>query len=307
MSQIPSSPTFNGFAASGGGGGGNPLANLQTDIQFASGGNPLLASMGGTAGLATDYGNSYASALKANQQNYTNIVKSYGSLLGNIGGILGQGGTGWGVAGPAAQAIADTQAQQTGGAIQNSINRGVGSTTAATAAQRGANFDAQKAYAGLGAQLGQTYAGYTSGLGQGLLGVMNSVQSPYPTAGAYNQLYGSQQALQQAQLDRQTGLGTAAAGRFMSSIPSGGGIMQGGAGARSGISSPFTGSSPTAPLPASELGYQANTTPMNFALTQPGYGGQVPWFGGYAQDQSMNGEVSSNPFGFDSGIYGSYA
>lgn len=171
-------------------------------------GNPYQGILAGPAGLAAQYGQGYNSALQANQQNYSNVIGGYQTVLQNVGNTLGQGGTPWGVAAPAAQAIQDTYQQQAGGAFQNSINKGIGNTTAASAAQRGAGLDAQKAYAGLGAQLGQTYAGYEANLGQSELGFMGSVNIPYPNGQDYSTLY-QQYGAQQANAANQASLAQA--------------------------------------------------------------------------------------------------
>lgn len=161
-------------------------------------GNPYAGILAGPMGLAQQYGQSYNNALSANQQNYNNIIGGYQTVMGNVGNTLGAGG-GWGVAAPAAQAIGDVYAQQSGGALQNSINRGIGNTSAATAAQRGASLDASKAYAGLGAQLSSTYAGYEANIGQNELNFMNGVQIPYPNGAEYSSLYQQYGQQQQAQ------------------------------------------------------------------------------------------------------------
>lgn len=167
---------------------GNPIS-AGLNFNPSGAGNPFLGAMGGPAGLAQQYGQSYQNSLQANQQNYNNIIGGYQNVMNNVGNTLGQGGTPWGVAAPAAQAIQDTYQQQAGGAFQNSINKGVGNTTAASASQRGAGLDAQKAYAGLGSQLASTYAGYEANLGQSQLGFMGSVNVPYPNGQDYSTLY----------------------------------------------------------------------------------------------------------------------
>lgn len=187
---------------------GTPIAG-GLNFNPSGAGNPYLGILAGPAGLAAQYGQSYNNSLQANQQNYNNILGGYQTVMNNVGNTLGQGGTPWGVAAPAAQAINDVYHQQAGGAFQNSINRGLGNTTAASASQRGAALDANKAYAGLGSQLASTYAGYEANLGQGQLNFMNSVNIPYPNGQDYSTLYqqyGAQQAnaansalLQQAQ------------------------------------------------------------------------------------------------------------
>ncbi len=312
---------------------------INAALNFAPGGNPLLASGGGLAGLGLDYGASYASALKANQQNYNNIIGGYQTVLGNVGNTLGQGSTPWGVAGPAAQAIQDTYAQQSGGALQNSISRGVGGSTAAVAQQRGAALDASKAYAGLGAQLAQTYAGYQSNLGQGQLGFMNSVSSPYPNAGAYNQLYGMQASYAQAQRDRQLAMGLGAANRAPGAPQAGGASGIGSAGATNaakfgggggvggggGINVPGTGfGGYTGPAGSFSQTYTSGANPYGlgqgggFGLNPtasggayggggiPYYGGGGGYSGGYGGGQvdEFGNPVDYSGGGYDLGSYG---
>lgn len=228
-------------------------SNISAGLNYnpSGAGNPYSGIMAGPAGLAANYGLSYNNALQANQQNYNNIIGGYETVLGNVGNTLGQGG-GWGVAAPAAQSIADTYAQQSGGAMQNSINKGIGNTTAASAAQRGAALDANKAYAGLGAQLAQTYAGYEANLGQSELNFMNGVQIPYPNGAEYSSLYqqygeaqqtaaqlAQQMALSQQQLRMSAGRsqgsgGGGGGGTSIASRPRGGTYGSGGGGFASG-------------------------------------------------------------------------
>lgn len=102
------------------------------------------------------------------------VQQGYQSLLGNIENTLGLGaalgGSNWGVAGPAAQAIADTQKQQVAQAQQQAINQGLGGTSLPSQLQAQANAQAQRAYAGLGANLAQTVAGYQGSIGGAAVG-----------------------------------------------------------------------------------------------------------------------------------------
>lgn len=247
----------------------NPLGGLNTNLTFTPGGNPYADVT--PAGLATSYGQTYNSALAANQQNYNNVIGGYKSLAGNVASILGQGG-GWGVAQPAAQAIQDTLASAKGGAMQNSINKGLGSSTAAVAAQRGANLDAEKAYGSLGAQLAQTYAGYTAGIGQNMLGAMNSVNIPYPNAGEYSSLYqqyGQQQqsAMNMAMLAQQQAAQQQLALRSLSMSRSGGG---GGGGAAPTPQMPRGG---TYGSGGGSFASGGGLTPSGFGMPMNGAGG----------------------------------
>lgn len=200
---------------------GSPIGG---SLNFQPGGNPLLGILGGPAGLAQQYGQSYNSALQTNQQNYNNILQGYQTVMNNVGNTLGQGGP-LGVATPQEQLIQRQYQQNSGDAINQSINNGLGNSTAATAAQRGASFDAGQSTAGLLANLDQTYAGYEANLGQSQLNFMNSVQVPYPNGAEYNQLYqqyGQQQATaQQFALQQQA---QQMALRSSGGRPSGGGV-----------------------------------------------------------------------------------
>jgi hypothetical protein len=125
----------------------------------------------------------YNNALNLNAQNYQNILgaynqgsqalnaslpgiySGYGQLGGQIANTLGQGSTGWGVATPAAQAIAQSFANQQGSSQQQMINAGLGNTTALQNATNQNTLFAGQAYGSLGAQLAQTYAGYQAQTG----------------------------------------------------------------------------------------------------------------------------------------------
>ncbi len=155
-------------------------------------------SMGRAPGLM-DYTSAYQNALNINQQNYNNIMKGYqgltSSVLGNIRGI-----------GEAqAQAIEDVYAQQSGGAAQSLISRGLGNTTVANSVQRGLVLDREKAKTGLANQLAQLYAGYQSQLGLSQLGFMNSVSAPYPNPAAYADLLRQRGMVQQGKKTGQGG------------------------------------------------------------------------------------------------------
>lgn len=204
-----------------------PPANLgqpiDATLNYQPGGNPLAGLAGGLPGLAMSYGADYNAYLAANQKNYNNIIQGYGTVMQNVASSLGQGGD-WGVATPAANQIMEQGRRAAGGAIQNSINSGVGKSTAAVAAQRGVTSDTQQALGSLGASLANTYAGYQANLGSGELAFMNSVNAPPPNAAAYGMLaqqYGQTQqqaanmAMQQQALDQQQRASNQAASRAM--------------------------------------------------------------------------------------------
>lgn len=124
----------------------------------------------------------YNDLLKKNQANYQNVLDAYGKgaavlsggipgltggydeLSQSVAGTLGQGG-GWGVAAPAAQAIADAYAQARGATTQQLTNAGLGNTTVVGNMQNQNASAASRAYADLGAQLADKYAGYQSNIG----------------------------------------------------------------------------------------------------------------------------------------------
>ena len=268
---------------------------INSSLQFNPGGNPILASGGGAAGLGLDYGNAYNSYLQTAQQQYNNISQGYQTVMNNVGNTLGQGGT-WGVAQPAAQAIADQYAQQSGGAIQNSIDRGIGGSTAAVAQQRGASLDASKAYSALGSSLASTYAGYEANLGQAQLGFMNSVNVQPPNAGAYNQLLANQQAYAQAQQKQRLGLRAASLSRGLSSLGGGGGGSVSGLGSAgqtnaSKFNSGVGGGSSTLYLDPDEgalSGYGGSPAGGSFSI-----GGYSSSYGGAGVASNYGGTVGS--------------
>lgn len=289
-------------------------APINAALNFQPGGNPYagLAS-GGLAGLAMQYGQDYNSYVQTNQQNYNNIVGGYNTVLQNVGNTLGQGGNGWGVAQGAANAITAQGNKMAGGAIQNSINSGVGKSTAAVAAQRGASSDTQQALGQLGNSLANTYAGYQSGIGQNQLAFMNSVNAPPPNAAAYSALYqqyGTQQqaaanmALQQEALTAQQKAASAAGGRG----GGGGGGVSVGAAPRGG-----TYGSGGSGVGASGGGVAPNSTsspfdPYSFLKKPSGSGSQTLTLGGtdpWEEDEDEEGDGSDGTggnFGPNSGF-----
>ena len=222
--------------------GGAYYSPIQGNLPFAPGGNPVLgaaqlgAGLGLPAGavqgldtLAGQYGQSYQAALQQNQAMYNNILGGYQQLMGNqqaaqqpiiqgyanlktevLGDIKG-------IDASEKQAIMDAYAQQSGGAQQSLINRGLGNATISDSVQRGLGLDQQKAQIALQNQMAQLTAGYASNLGQaGLnyqnqanmqntalgqsqLNFMNSVQAGYPDPNAYNALFGQAGQMNQAQ------------------------------------------------------------------------------------------------------------
>lgn len=131
----------------------------------------------------------YNQLLGLNQGNYGNILAAYGQgqqqaanqLPGIYGGyntlgadvqntlgmgqVLGQNGN-WGVADPAAKAIARTYADQVGKTTQQMSNAGLGNTTIGGNLQNQNARAASDSYGALGAQLADKAAGYQSQIGQ---------------------------------------------------------------------------------------------------------------------------------------------
>jgi hypothetical protein len=228
-----------------------PAMNIggPTGISGLLGSMPILGNVLSAFGLAQtpaqqlnqQYQTAYGQAALNNQQLYENILAGYqqtmgnqnqaqggiaagyGALGGQVANTLGFGGTPWGVAQPAATAIANTYQQQLAQNQANLTSAGLGNTTVVGAMGSGAAQQAQQAYAGLGSQLAQTYAGYQANLGQAGLGYlnqatmqntalanqqmqwMNSTASPYPNAQQYQQQ--AQQAGYAMGAGGQSGLG----------------------------------------------------------------------------------------------------
>jgi hypothetical protein len=204
----------------------------------------------GTVPSQTDYMGAYSNALSLNTQNYNNILAGYQGLGQSQVGAQNQISQGYntltnqvmgdiqGIDASQRQALTDQYAQNSGNAAQGLINSGLGNTTVANSVQRGQQLDYQKANVALSNQMAQLTAGYQSSLGlAGLnyqnqanmqntalgsqqLGFMNSVNSPYPNAQAYNDY-----ALQQKTLAlAQQGLGSRGLGGL------GGGVNMGSVG-----------------------------------------------------------------------------
>lgn len=276
------------------------------------------------------------------QQGQTAVGQGYGSLMSGIQNTLGANegvpgvGNNWGIAAPAASAIQKLYSAQsgqqfdaqgnptgtpTGGSIgQGLINSGLGNTTAAPNAQAQATSQYGTAIGGLGAQLAQTYAGYQSNIGQAYLqqqnqenlslanqgnqqlNWMNSVQAPYPSGAAYNQLY--QQYGQQQATAQQFGLQQQAQQQLLKSA---GGRPQGGS-----ISTPQMPGMPGSTYYPSGSGL----TPNGFGLPSNQFGGggasatgnnaagygsiyDAPMYGGPSSDYAYQ---PGAPTGYEGGL-----
>jgi hypothetical protein len=307
-----------------------------------------------------NYAGAYNSALSANMANYQNVLQGYqqtmgqqagaqgaiqsgygqlyNSVLGGLGmgqgGAVGAGGavsggagvgtpgTGnWGIAAPAAQAIADQYAQQSGSATQGLVNSGLGNSTVLANVQRGVGLDAAKAYGSLGANLAQTGVGYMANLGQaGLnyqnqasqqntalasqqLGFMGGTNIPYPSASAYGSLisgalgrYGASSVGGPQAVVNPFGSASGLTGGggansptrpFPSAYPSGGssGLPQTG-GAAPGTGSPFI---PGSANPAGgQYGAQPNPSNINSASYDPYKDPNSALYGNYGETGAAN-------------------
>lgn len=253
---------------------------IEATLNYQPGGNPLLGLAGGIGGLAQQYGQDYNAYLAANQTNYNNITKGYGTVMQNVANSLGQGGTPWGVAQGAADDINSAARNAAGGSISRSISSGTGKSTAAASLQRGVLSTQSRQLRDLGLNLADRYAGYQSQIGQNELGFMNSVQAPPPNAAAYGMLaqqYGQTQqqaanmAMQQQALDAQKRASNQAAARGMSGgggvsipqAPRGGTYGSGSSGFPSGGGvSPTAGGNPYAFLNSGNQSSQFNNVPV---------------------------------------------
>lgn len=167
----------------------------------------------------------YQNLLNLNQQNYAGILNSYNqgqaNLTGNLQSLysgygqlensvmntLGMGTNGgWGVAKPAADAIAGAYSQARGKNVQNMINSGLGNSTLLGQMQNQAASMAGQSYGQLGSQLAQTAAGYQTQINsarlqaqmQGL-GMQTQLQqglgnalAGYKFANTFGDMYGQQ-------------------------------------------------------------------------------------------------------------------
>lgn len=139
--------------------------------------------MGGFGGLRGGVGQGYgtlsqqaqhqAQQTLANQQRaYQSLGQGYGALNQQIAGIYGMGGAngGWGVAGPAAQAIAQNEATGYGNIMSNAAMSGGLGNSATQDALRQNQYYANQSYHNLGAQLAQLYGGAAQNIGLQRLG-----------------------------------------------------------------------------------------------------------------------------------------
>jgi hypothetical protein len=304
----------------------------------------------------------YNQLLGLNSQNYGNILGAYGQgqsnltatlpsiyqgygdikneVMGTLGvGAGAPGGEGhWGVAAPAAQAIAQSYATQRGNTDQQLINSGLGNSTIRAGAQNANALGAAQAYGGLGAQLAQTAAGYQAQLG--LAGQAAQMQG-----------LGMQTGLTQAYLGDLAGYGGFAnkagslTGQFSTgtSQQQGSSSQRGGSGGGNGAGRGQSGGAPAGHIPfggaadnqgqsgrinqvgqPTGLGASGGTGGMQFggapgqsltyggALQAPRPGGAVQWGGNAPAGNPYGGTTGSgggmgttpsatNPYGLQSG------
>lgn len=318
-----------GYVTPGGGSSGSvPTSTSSTSgstiggsLTFGGGGGGMF--YGGEAGLAASYNSAYNSALATNQQNYDNILAGYQQLMGNQQAAQQNITTGYNNL--TTQVLGDIQgsntaqvqmtdksyAQQAAQASQQLTNSGLNNSTVVSSVQRGITFDQQLAQTNIANQFAQLTAQYQSSLGlAGLqyqdsanqqntqLGVqqlnwMNSVQAPYPDAGAYSSLmsyYGQQD---QANQDRQ-----AMTDLYGQMLGASGGTTGGG----------LSGVYGTQPVP-----YYGTSTTGSYSIpgTSPGgttnaysssYG--TPSFSSYDYNSGM-GALGGGYAGYDTGYYSS--
>lgn len=224
------SPAAPAMSAYGGGGGWGIGGGLNFGGMGAAAGMDF---SGNPAALSASYASAYNAALGLNSQNYNNILAGYQQTAGNLNNATNQVAAGYGklqtdvlnnlsLAGSTErQNINDRYAQEQGSALQSLVNRGLGNTTVQSAVQRGLIYDREKSNVNLAEQIANLKAGYQSNLGlaglqyQGNAALqntaqanqqlqwMNSVQAPYPDAGAYAKLAEMYGAAQQAEQNRQ--------------------------------------------------------------------------------------------------------
>lgn len=236
----------------------------------------------------------YQQLLGLNQSNYNNILSAYNTGQQNIGnslqGIysgynqlsqgvmntLGVSGGGWGVAQPAADAIAQAYSKARGATTQGLVNSGLGNTTLLGNLQNQNAQMAGQSYGNLGSQLASTAAGYQAQLGQARLG------SQMQGLGMQTQL--------------QSGLGNALAGYHFQNTAgpltgqqsfSRSGSGEGGSGGGGGNVSGSNAMLGWGGLGATALGWMGGGNPgvgLAGAYSQPNYWGQ---YGG--QGGSLNG------------------
>lgn len=241
----------------------------------------------------------YNQTLGLNEQNYANILGTYGRGAGQlaatlpgiyggygqlqsaIGQTLGVTGGGWGVAAPAAQAIQQTFAQTQGQTRQQMINAGLGNTTVGANISNQNALMASQAYAGLGAQLAQTYAGYEAQIGLAGLGA---------------QMQGAGMQAQMAQATGST-LGGQKFGNTAGQL----------AGPVGGSSSYQTGGGPGGVLGAGANAYDPayGSDQGGASAVSQGYGAPVAAGTAPAYDPNQSVDTTGNDIGNWSGIYGS--
>lgn len=202
-------------------------------LPFPQGGAGMVSAANDPNALGEQYRSSYKSALEQNQANYQNILSGYQQTLANQGktqDYINRGYTDMAnnimstiadTGKSQSQAIQDAYARQSGLSQQQMINSGLGNSTVLASLQRGNLLDKSKADVALANQMAQLKAGYQYQTGQAALNQanqgnmqntalaksqldwMNSVNSQYPNAAAYNDLLKQLGANQQADKNRE--------------------------------------------------------------------------------------------------------
>ncbi len=201
----------------------------QANMLQGLGGNPQQAM----AALGQNYSNAYQGALNLNANLFSGIQTGYEALRGQLdkqyqdisggyeklyGDVLGK------IAGTNQTNLTDidtSYAAQAGKASQDMVSRGLGNSTVQQSIQRGIELDRQRARTASQNSFAQLQAQYMNQIGQGglqarqqgaqtgaqlgqnQLNWLNTIQAPYPQAGAYQDLAKMYGAAMQGQQDRQ--------------------------------------------------------------------------------------------------------
>lgn len=229
-----------------------PAYTIGGSIPFSNAGGAMFSGLGGNNpedALAAHYSQAYTSAAQMNQRQYQNILRGYQQVLGGLQGAANRIGRGYGrltnnvfadiegVGDAQRQEIADMYEARRGQETQNLLGLGLGSSTVRTSMERGLTLDEAKAGNQLAEALAKMRAGYRTQIGLGGLGAkermaqavaaqggsqlewMNSIDMPYPDAGAYGQLAAMIGQAKEAQKQRdymssllQASMGSAMAG-----------------------------------------------------------------------------------------------
>lgn len=285
------------------------------------GGNLSFSGGGG------DYKSAYASALKMNQQNYSNILAGYQNTMTSQQNAQGRISTGYqnlqsnvlgsiaGIDRSQRQDIADTYAKNVGQASQDLINRGLGNSTVQSSVGRGLLYDKTKSDIALTNSTQGLNAQYMSQLGlaglnyQGQaardnsmwagqqLGFMNSVNAAYPDPRTYAML---------AQMKGQSGMGGFAGGGGVSAPGQGLKPSMGvGGGGSGGYNTPWNpGAAARAPSAfGGDSPYEINPSAGQFSSGAAGNFGVNPESYNWEYNNGEYGTSPAGQFGGGSMVY----